>query len=524
MKKNKLFLVGIIGIIILSCADYDLYDESVHPTPVHLSITGVADSSIALSWTRYQGSEDLFKNYRVYFGHNSGLDTTDSLADTLGFMTDTAVTVRKLSPGTLYYFRVIVTTPQGGIGASNIVDTTTLANGASNLTLYVPDSAGITDSTVRLCWSPCTEVFDGYKIRMDTTENVNVTDTLVKTVYSDTAVTITGLTQGRAYWFRVYAFHDTATVAVSNVMMAQTKAPEVNQQIDMTIFNVTDSSITMRWNMYRGNDFKRYYLRCSHNYGVKVTDSLVDSFSIQADTVYEAQHLTPQSRYFYRLFVPVSNVSGGYLNSNEVDTVTLENKEGKLAFYPPDSITDSSITLRWSRYALAPVNSYKVYMDTSQSVDNKSPMVKIAYDTIATVKGLIASQNYWFKIYAWGDTGIVAWTHGPLNVQMNPCGKTWQKTLAATDTSDSTVTLKWAQYPCNDFISYIVRMSTDTSSVGPADDTVKSISIVSDTVTLVRGLLPGNSYALRVFIKTVMGLSNENSSQKITVTTTKSVQ
>lgn len=207
-------------LILLNCADYDLLNEN-DPDPVNLDITAVTDSTVSLKWTK-STAED-FKNYKVYYSRNDVVDNNDSLSDSLSFRIDTTKIVRKLAPGMRYYFRVIVNTESGNFSASNIVDTITLTDTASDSTgsleLYTPEN--VTDSSLTLRWSECKEAFDRYRIFADTVRLVNYTGYLAWTVSQDTVKTVTGLDSDKTYWFRVYAQKDTSFVAVSNSVEVQ---------------------------------------------------------------------------------------------------------------------------------------------------------------------------------------------------------------------------------------------------------------------------------------------------------------
>ncbi|MBN1575032.1 MAG: fibronectin type III domain-containing protein [Chitinispirillaceae bacterium] len=202
-------------LLCLSCADYDLLDDpDREPDPVSLEIIAVSDSSVTLRWTRCD--DDDFRQYAVYYGTSDIVDRSDKLADSLSFDVDTVKTVRPLDDMTRYYFRVIVYNEGENFSVSNIVDTVTPENMKGKLKLAVPELTE--DRAVRLRWTSALEEFNRYVIHADTTRTVDTTDTLLATVYSDTAETVEGLQPDRTWWLRVYARHDTAIVATSNTV------------------------------------------------------------------------------------------------------------------------------------------------------------------------------------------------------------------------------------------------------------------------------------------------------------------
>jgi hypothetical protein len=504
---------------LLSCADYDLLEESLHPAGVTLSIASVTDTAVTLSWTRYAGED--FKNYKVYINHGGTADTTDSLVDTLAFQGDTTKTVGSLLPGERYGFRVIVTTNGGGAGVSNSIDTLTILSMKGRLTLYPPDSAAISDSSVFLRWSECISDFDRYTMYMDTAAasgqtslTVDQKDSCVKITYNDTFATIKGLTQGRTYSFRVFAWKDTGIIAKSQVVEVHISDHSTAWPQDLHIVKVTDSSVMLGWRRYGGNDFKNYKICYSPNENVKPYDSIADSIAIPSDTVTTVHPLGASRHYYFRVFVETTRAM--LLNTDQADTTTLEKK--KLILYAPESITDSSVLLRWSAY-LAVGGSYKMYMDTAQTVDKTKGLVKTAYysDTSATINGLVSGWTYWFKLYAWQDTGYVAWTSTPLEVTINHCAAVWPDTLSIVSMADSSAELRWRSYGCNDFLNYQVLYSRNLTAER-TDVVADTLTVRTDTATIVRGLTPGTIYTFRVMVMTLAGLPLP--SKNITDTTT----
>lgn len=215
MKILLIKLFFPIFLILCTCADYDLLNLD-EPSSVKLSIKTVTDSSVTLIWSK--SNDEDFSNYKVYYSRNETVDQHDSLVDSLSFRIDTTKTVRKLIPGTRYYFRVLVNTGRGLYSASNEVDTVTLkdtsANSTANLKLYAPSI--ISDSSIALRWSNFLSPFDSYRIFMDTTWDVTFMDTLIGTVYHDTSLIVNSMIKNKKYWYRVYAKRDTSYIGSSN--------------------------------------------------------------------------------------------------------------------------------------------------------------------------------------------------------------------------------------------------------------------------------------------------------------------
>ncbi len=216
MSNKNLKILFSMALILCTCADYDLLNLD-EPARVNLSIKAVTDSTVTLVWSK--SNDEDFSNYKVYYSRNETVDQHDSLVDSLSFRIDTTKTVRNLVPGTRYYFRVLVNTGRGLFSASNEVDTVTLRDTTGDsdeiLRMYAP--VIISDSSIILRWSKFHFSFDSYRIFMDTTWDVTYRDSLIGTKYhDDTSMVINGLSQGRTYWYRVYAKKDTSYIVGSN--------------------------------------------------------------------------------------------------------------------------------------------------------------------------------------------------------------------------------------------------------------------------------------------------------------------
>ncbi|MCX6252078.1 MAG: fibronectin type III domain-containing protein [Bacteroidetes bacterium] len=104
------------------------------PDPVVLSSPSHTDRSITLAWTR--SSDSGFREYKVYRGYSPGLDeNTGALLNVFTEPGDTTCTDAAgmtnndgLSPGTTYYYRVMVMDEYGKIAGSNLLGVTTDLN------------------------------------------------------------------------------------------------------------------------------------------------------------------------------------------------------------------------------------------------------------------------------------------------------------------------------------------------------------------------------------------------------------
>jgi hypothetical protein len=219
MKNKKciryfIYLSGIISLLFfVHCADYDLLEQDppIPPDAVDLKITRVTDSSVTINWTKCDN--DSFLNYIVLYAPGSYVGIDGPVFDTLSFAGDTFITVKPLRDLTQYAFRVKVTLINSASTPSLIADTTTFEKLKGKLKLtWLQISTG-----AQLLWTksviPCIQ----YRIYSDTAATVDSTDNRI-TIITDTTMSTSGLLPGKSYWYRVYAYDEISTVAVSNVV------------------------------------------------------------------------------------------------------------------------------------------------------------------------------------------------------------------------------------------------------------------------------------------------------------------
>ncbi|MGA2506126.1 MAG: fibronectin type III domain-containing protein [Chitinispirillaceae bacterium] len=289
-------VLGIIStvLVIVSCADYGLLNDNP-PASVSLSIAGIQDSSVTLSWT--QSTDVNFKTYKIYY------DTTDNLsrfADSIVFAANTMHTIKNLNPATLYYFSVFVT------------------------------------------------------------------DQAAKTSMSNIASTVTWLQFQPQQW-------------------------------------VGDSAIMLKWGRPKGVSATGYRLFSNTTSSVDTLDSLKAQLA-STDTSYSLFYLPYGTTRYYEVFAKGNN---GYLTGS----VTAQVNGWWFLQYPPVQVSDTSVTLSWAAVTNN-VQQYVAFRSTSSPADSsKTPSGTFSASAVSgTVGGLVKGNRYFFKIYAKGVSGYIAWT------------------------------------------------------------------------------------------------------------------
>jgi fibronectin type 3 domain-containing protein len=157
--------------------------------PTGLAATA-GEASIALAWSATSGA----KTYNVYEGSSAGTEATTPIASGI---TGTSYTVAGLTPGKTYFFKLVSVDAGGDSSLSNEATSTVLAATPTG----VAATAGIL--TASISWTASTGA-TGYNIYQGTSAGGEGT-AAVATAVTGTSTTITGLTAGTTYYFKLAA-------------------------------------------------------------------------------------------------------------------------------------------------------------------------------------------------------------------------------------------------------------------------------------------------------------------------------
>jgi subtilase family serine protease len=181
----------------------------IPPAPTGLAATP-GNGSVALKWT----ASNRAQTYNVYQGTSAGAEAaTPALTGVSG----TAVTVSGLANGQGYYFKVIAVNGGGSSGASNEANAIVLPSTPTALT------ADAGNGTVTLKWVASKGAI-GYSVYQGTGAGSEGATAVTASISGATA-TLSGLSNGHAYFFKVAAMNGGGASAMSNEASATPVAP-----------------------------------------------------------------------------------------------------------------------------------------------------------------------------------------------------------------------------------------------------------------------------------------------------------
>ncbi|MGA2508411.1 MAG: fibronectin type III domain-containing protein [Chitinispirillaceae bacterium] len=267
-------------------------------------------------------------------------------------------------------------------------------NPPTSASLAVSD---VQDSIVTLRWTQSADVnFKMYKIYYDSTANLGrFADSIV--FAQETTLTIKNLNPATLYYFAVFVTDQAAKSSMSNIASTVTWLQFQPQQW------IGDSAIMLTWGRPKGVSTTGYRLYSDTTSSVDTLDSLQAQLASN-DTSFSLFYLPYGITGYFRVF---ARGNSGYLTGS----VTAQVKGWWFMQYAPVQVSDTSVRLSWAPVTNN-VQQYMAFRSTSLPVDsNATPCGTFSSSAVSgTTGGLVKGNRYFFKVYARGLSGYIAWT------------------------------------------------------------------------------------------------------------------
>ena len=457
--------------------------------PTGLTATaGLGDGEVALSWTDPTDSD--ITSYQFQQKAGSG-DYSEWTVITNSDAATTTHTVTELTNGTEYTFRI-----RASIGSTN----GDASDEATSTPIAAPDkptaftaTAGLGDGEVALSWTdPTNSDITRYQFQQKAgSGSYGSWMDISSSGAATTTHTVTGLTNGTAYTFRIRAV---AGSSVSGVQSDEAMATPVAAPDKPTAFTTIagDTEVTLSWTDPKNSDITSYQFQ--QKAGADSYSSWMDiGSSGAATTTHTVTSLTNGTAYTFRIrAVAGSSVSG--VQSDEAMATPVAAPDKPTAF--TTIAGDTEVTLSWTN----PKNSdiIKYQFQQKAGADSYGSWTDIgssdATTTTHTVTGLTNGTAYAFRIRAVaGSVNGVASDEKTATPQASAPAKPTAFTATAGDTE---VTLSWTDSKNSDITKYQFQQKAGADSYGSWTDIGSSDA--TTTTHTITSLANGTTYAFRI--------------------------
>ncbi|MFN8340232.1 MAG: fibronectin type III domain-containing protein [Cyclobacteriaceae bacterium] len=459
---------------------------TIPPAPLALTAGSISTSAFTAKWAATSGAS----------GYLLDVSADDFTTFEPGYqdavVTGTSKVITGLTSGKTYQYRLRATNTAGTSGYSNSIAVSVLANAPLANTAISISASGFVAR-----WLPVSGATD-YRIDVSQSAGFSTFEGLYNNLpVNGTSVSITGLSAGNTYYYRVRANNASGASVNSNVIAVLLKpaAPDVLAGSDMTT-----NAFTANWNAQAGiTDFA---------IDVSVNDFIsnlsgYDNLLVNGNTV-AVSGLNPGTTYKYR--VRAINATGASDNSLAMAVITVPPAP---VASPATQVTTAGFTANWNTSSGVPA----YYLDVSDDISFGTFLT--GYQNFAsssssqTISGLPAGTTWYYRVRGANVSG----TSTDSNVITVATLPTAPNATAATAVSASGFTANWDAVP--GVSSYRVDVSTDPNFsffVGSYFN-----QLVAGNSLTVTGLSAGTQYFYRV--RSENGSGNSTNSVAVNVLT-----
>ncbi|MCX6174235.1 MAG: fibronectin type III domain-containing protein [Ignavibacteriales bacterium] len=392
--------------------------------PTSTSATSVAKTSFTANWNPSVGAIKYYLDVATTSNFTGG--TYASGYQNLDVSSAVTFSVLGLTRGTTYYYRV---------RAFNSSGTSSNSDNQTVLT-FPPDpnvlsATNIQSASFSANWNASTSA-TGYKLDVSTVSNF----ASFVGVYNDfdignfTTRSVSGLTAGNTYYYRVRSYNGSGTSDNSGTMIVLI-APAV--PVATVATSLGEAGFSANWNSSNGAD--GYKIDVSTDVGFSSFVGGYNNRDVGSATTFSITGLNSGSTYYYQ----VRSYSGGRTSGNS-NTITALTKPVAPVATAASSINESSFSTNWN----SSTGAAKYYLDVA--TDNGFTSFVAGYNnkdvgnfTTSSVTGLAANTNYYYRLRSNNASGTSG-NSGTINVLSAPAVPT---TTAATSIINTSFNANW---------------------------------------------------------------------------------
>ena len=432
--------------------------------------------------------------YTVYYSQSTISDITASSVRSVSTTTGTSAPIAGLDNGTQYYFKVTATNAGGE----------SVASSEASATPQVPGlSLTAADAQVAVSWTAVPGA-TSYTVYYSTSPITSLTASGVTPVrnLTNTSTTVTGLTNGTRYYFRVTATTASGEIEASSEASATPQAAVSVPGAPTNLSATADNTYAeLSWTAVNGaTGYKVYYSQSSIS---DITASSVRSVSATNPST-TVTGLANGTQYYFK--VTATNAVGESAASSEASaTPQVPLPDTPIGLRA--TAGDAQVRLNWKQTGSPWSNT--IYYSTSPITDLTAAGVNSVNGRgIETVTGLTNDTLYYFRV-----TGTNGRGEGLASVQISatPAALPAPTNLSATaGAAGGQVTLSWTAVDSANFYTAYYSTSPISSSNLPLRNQIR---IIGDTTIALSRLTSGTLYYFRVTATNNAGVESPASAQ-----------
>jgi len=261
------------------------------------------------------------------------------------------------------------------------------------------------------------------------------------------------------------------------------------------------AAITVRWSQSQAADFAAYQIFRSDSAPVDSTERQVGSITARSTVQLPDTDVIEGHHYCYRVYVlTTSGLQTGSVNTLCGD-VPNERPPNAVALEAPAAITESSLSLRWTRSQDRDFTAYLVYRNETGTVTETDVLLKRitdVYENYHDDLGLTENTQYYYRVYVEDEGGLRARSDEVSATTINgpPVAVTL---LPATDVTSIAATLHWEASTDPSFSLYRLYRSTSRPVNETSDLVVESDERDLTSYTDI-SIDPATTYYYRLFV------------------------
>jgi len=260
------------------------------------------------------------------------------------------------------------------------------------------------------------------------------------------------------------------------------------------------AAVTVHWTQSLDTSFRAYRVYRSDDANVDNTDHLAGEITTATTAEFKDTDVVEGRTYYYRVFVrnQIGLESGSGTSSVNVPNVR---PPAAVTLSTADGISDSRLTLKWSKTASEDFAAYRVYRNETGAVTEQDPMVgeihnveQLYFDDM----NLVENTLYYYRVVVADQAGLTTRSN---EVQARTTNLPPPAVLLSpgTDLDFTAATLSWSKSNVHDFASYKLYRDTQ-STVSSGSTLVAELKDAEATAYRDTALVSGHTYYYRVYV------------------------